>query len=105
MVDIHSATAENRRGKRRRKNEIETTAAKYNGLPYWAAIKSVVRQHLGRCWGWCCIGLLHVNLFTWSRRVKRRHSNLWSLCIAGTTATRHALWIWINWWRFVTLFE
>jgi len=35
MVDIQSA--ENRRGKRRKK---ETTAAnaKYNGLPYWAAI-------------------------------------------------------------------
>jgi len=33
MVDIQSATAENRRGKKRRKKKIETTAAKYNGLP------------------------------------------------------------------------
>jgi len=35
MVDIQSATAENRR---RKNKKIETTAAKYNGLPYWAAI-------------------------------------------------------------------
>jgi len=34
MVDIQSATTENRRGKK----EEETTAAKYNGLPYWEAI-------------------------------------------------------------------
>jgi len=36
MVDIQSATAENRRGKieRRKKKKEETTAAKYNGLPY-----------------------------------------------------------------------
>jgi len=42
MVDIQSATAENRRGKTktdRRKKEEKTTAAKYNGMPYWAAIK------------------------------------------------------------------
>ena len=32
MVDIQSPTSENRRGKRRK----ETSAAKYNGLPYWA---------------------------------------------------------------------
>jgi len=37
MVDIQSATAEDRRGK---KEQEETTAAKYNGLPYWAAIRS-----------------------------------------------------------------
>jgi len=30
-VDIHSATAEDRQGKK--KKEEETTAAKYNGLP------------------------------------------------------------------------
>jgi len=39
---IQSATAENRRGKGktdRRKKEEKTTAAKYNGLPYWAVIK------------------------------------------------------------------
>jgi len=36
MVDIQSATAENRRGKKKK----EATAAKYNGLPYWAAIKN-----------------------------------------------------------------
>jgi len=36
MVDIQSATAENRQGKRRK--NIETIAAKYNGLPYRAAI-------------------------------------------------------------------
>jgi len=42
MADIQSATAENMRGKKEKKTrkEIETTAAKYNGLPYWAAIKS-----------------------------------------------------------------
>jgi len=45
MVDIQSAMAENRREKkkerkkeRRRIKKVETTAAKYNGLPYWAAI-------------------------------------------------------------------
>jgi len=32
MVDIHSATAEIRRGKN--KIEEETTGQKYNGLPY-----------------------------------------------------------------------
>jgi len=37
MVDIQSAAAENRRGKKERKKE-ETTVAKYNGLPYWVAI-------------------------------------------------------------------
>ena len=45
-VDIQSATAENRRGKRKKKEKIKkkeeeirkkTTAAKYNGLPYLAA--------------------------------------------------------------------
>ena len=46
MVNIHSATAENRRGKkkkeeeeRKKKKKIKTTAAKYNDLPYWAVIK------------------------------------------------------------------
>jgi len=36
MVDIHSATAEIRRGKKKkeRKNIEETTGQKYNGLPY-----------------------------------------------------------------------
>jgi len=42
MVDIQSAMAENRREKRkkerRRIKKVETTAAKYNGLPYWTAI-------------------------------------------------------------------
>jgi len=34
MVDMQSATAENRRGKKdRKKIEDETTAQKYNGLP------------------------------------------------------------------------
>jgi len=32
MIDIQSATAENWRGKKERR-KIETTAAKYNGLP------------------------------------------------------------------------
>jgi len=27
------------KGRRKRKKKIETTAAKYNGLPYWKAIK------------------------------------------------------------------
>jgi len=34
MIDIHSAAAEIRRGKRRRKKIEETTGQKYNGLPY-----------------------------------------------------------------------
>jgi len=35
MVYIQSATAEIRRGKRRKKKKIEeTTGQKYNGLPY-----------------------------------------------------------------------
>jgi len=40
MVDVQSATAENRRGKkkkerrRKKKKEEETTGQKYNGLPY-----------------------------------------------------------------------
>jgi len=34
MVDIQSATAEIRRGKKRKKIEEETTGQKYNGLPY-----------------------------------------------------------------------
>ena len=40
MVNIQSATAENRQGKKEKKKEkkIETTAAKYNGLPYWSSI-------------------------------------------------------------------
>jgi len=33
MVDIQSAAAEIRRGKKRKKEE-ETTGQKYNGLPY-----------------------------------------------------------------------
>jgi len=41
MLDIESATAENRRGRKRRKKEEETTAAKYNGLPHWAAISPI----------------------------------------------------------------
>jgi len=37
MVDIQSATAEIRRGrKEERRRKIETTAAKYNGLPITA---------------------------------------------------------------------
>jgi len=38
MVDIQSAAAEIRRGKkeeRRRRKEIKTTGQKYNGLPYY----------------------------------------------------------------------
>jgi len=37
---IQSPTAENRRGKKKKeeRNTEETTAAKYNGVPYWAAI-------------------------------------------------------------------
>jgi len=52
MVDSQSATAENRRGK---KEEKETTAAKYNGLPYWATIMANVdvldlQKILGDTW-------------------------------------------------------
>jgi len=38
MADIHSATAEIRRGKkeeRKKKKKKETTGQKYNGLPYY----------------------------------------------------------------------
>jgi len=39
MVDIQSAAAEIRPGKKRKKNkkerQIETTGQKYNGLPYY----------------------------------------------------------------------
>jgi len=38
MADIQAPTAKNRRGKKKKK--IETTAAKYNGSPYWEAITS-----------------------------------------------------------------
>jgi len=34
MADIQSATAEIRRGEKRKKEEEETTGQKYNGLPY-----------------------------------------------------------------------
>jgi len=47
MVDIQSASAENRREKKkekRKKGKKETAAAKYNGLPYWVAIKSTGGQ-------------------------------------------------------------
>jgi len=44
MVDIQSETAENRQGK---KEEEETTAAEYNGLPYWVAIKSTAVPRMG----------------------------------------------------------
>jgi len=37
--NIQSLTAENKGGKNERRM-IETTAAKYNGMPYWAAIIS-----------------------------------------------------------------
>jgi len=41
MVDIQSATAENRRGKKeRKKKRIETTAAKCKWPALWAAIKT-----------------------------------------------------------------
>jgi len=35
MVDIQSLTTEIRRGKKKRKKEIEITGQKYNGLPYY----------------------------------------------------------------------
>ena len=40
MVDIQYSSAENRRGKKKEieRKKKETTAAKYNGLPYWAGI-------------------------------------------------------------------
>jgi len=40
MVDIQSATAENRQGEKEERRNIETTAAIYNVLPYWVAIKT-----------------------------------------------------------------
>jgi len=39
IVDIKSATAENRRERRKKeRKKIETAAAEYNDLSYWAAI-------------------------------------------------------------------
>jgi len=35
MVDIQSAAAEIRRGKKEERKKIETTGQKYNGLPYY----------------------------------------------------------------------
>jgi len=35
MVDIQSAAAEIRRGKKEEERKIETTGQKYNGLPYY----------------------------------------------------------------------
>jgi len=35
MLDIHSATAEIRRGKKEEERKKETTGQKYNGLPYF----------------------------------------------------------------------
>jgi len=35
MVDIQSAAAEIRRGKKKRRRKIEITGQKYNGLPYY----------------------------------------------------------------------
>jgi len=35
MVDIQSAAAEIRRGKRQKERKKETTGQKYNGLPYF----------------------------------------------------------------------
>jgi len=42
-VDIQCATAQNRRGNRKKKKEREKKALKYNSLPYWAAI--ITRTH------------------------------------------------------------
>jgi len=50
MVNIQSATAENRRGKKKKRKirkKKETTAAKNNGLPYWAAIRRRTIKTLG----------------------------------------------------------
>jgi len=54
MVDVQSATADNKRGKKKKeeRKKIDTTAAKYCGLPYWAAIITLTflkrhQQHHG----------------------------------------------------------
>jgi len=55
MVDIHSATAEIRRGKkerRRRKKEKETTGQKYNGLPYRGHEKLTVMTYVQSVHHW-----------------------------------------------------
>jgi len=44
MVDIQSLTAGIRRGKKEDRKKEETTAAKYNGLFYWAAIIKVKQE-------------------------------------------------------------
>jgi len=44
MVDIPSAAAERRRGKKEeRRKKPQLQAAKYNGLPYWEAIKNCAK--------------------------------------------------------------
>jgi len=51
MVDIQSATAENLRigEEKEQKKKEETTAAKDNGLPYWAAIISYYHLRYFQC--------------------------------------------------------
>jgi len=51
MVDIQSATAENRRGNKKKEEEgrrqkEETTGRKYNGLPYSIRRPQIVYDHL-----------------------------------------------------------
>jgi len=49
MVDIQSAAAEIRRGK---KNKRQTTGQKYNGMPYYAIITQYIQWHrseFGEC--------------------------------------------------------
>jgi len=47
MADIQSATTENRRGKKERKKEEDSTASKYNDLAYWAAMKTEMLRRDG----------------------------------------------------------
>jgi len=43
-VDIQSAAAEIRRGKKERRKKIETTGQKYNGLPYCIGRAAIRRK-------------------------------------------------------------
>jgi len=44
MIDIQSATAEIRRGKKKKKKIEETTGQKYNGLPHYIEVVVIGRR-------------------------------------------------------------
>ena len=57
MVDIQFATAEIRRGKKKRRKKIEITGQKYNGLPcYIGQTINSFAISLHFVWWWLCFG-------------------------------------------------